>query len=305
MLLVSSVAADADWLSYAGGARAFLAGHRTATDSLPGTAIIAILTASLFVYFGRRNPSQRVRLLPALGICAAGAGSHLLLDLTNSYGVKLLWPFSSKWFAWDLTARVDPWVLFVLLAGLLLPVLFGLINEEVGARQRGPRGRWGAILALAGLAVYFGGRTLAHERALAMLNSRMYAQQAPLAVGAFPESLSPLDWFGVVDTAGAVDEIAVPLAAGGRFAPETARRHFKPPESMFLENARRAAAAQMFLNFARFPLASVEQTQQGYEVRIRDLRFASIPHEHEIIAVVELDEQARVTSASLQFRTGE
>jgi inner membrane protein len=301
MLLVSGLLGDVDWLSVAGGARAFLADHRTATDSLPGTALIAVLTAGFFAYCGRRSPSRRVRFLPALAVCAAGAGSHLLLDLTDSYGVKLLWPFSQKWYAWDVAQGVDPWVLLLLIAGLLLPILFGLINEEVGARRGGRRGRRGAILALAGVALYFGGRAMAHERALAILDAHTYAGETPLAVAAFPDSFSPLDWHGVVDTANAIGEIDVPLTANGPFDTDTAERHFKPPESKVLDNARQSAAARMFLNFARFPLASVEQIPGGYEVKIRGLRFTAVPHQRQIFAVVELDDQARVTAASLQF----
>jgi inner membrane protein len=301
MLLVSGVVADVDWVSYAGGARAFLSWHRAATDSLLGTAVIAVVTAAFFVYFGRRNSSRPVRLLPALSICAAGAGLHLLLDLTNSYGVMLLWPFSPRWFAWDLAGRIDPWVLLLLLAGLLLPALFGLISEEVGARPRGHRGQRGAIVALAAVGLYFGGRALAHERALALLNARVYAGATPLRVAAFPDPSSPLDWRGIVDTDDAVDEIAVPVLSAEPIDPDTARRHFKPAESEVLERARRSPSAQAFLAFARFPLAAVERTPEGYEVRIRDLRFAAMSSGWEVIAVVELNEQEQVTADLLQF----
>jgi membrane-bound metal-dependent hydrolase YbcI (DUF457 family) len=56
MLLVSGLIADSDWLSYYGGARAFLYGHRTATHSLLGTALLAVLVTAAFSLMGRRYP---------------------------------------------------------------------------------------------------------------------------------------------------------------------------------------------------------------------------------------------------------
>ena len=34
--------------------------------------------------------------------------THLLLDLTNVYGVRLLLPFSARWLQLDLTQRLRP-----------------------------------------------------------------------------------------------------------------------------------------------------------------------------------------------------
>src|SRR5437879_11139838 len=45
-----------------------------------------------------RSPSAPVQFVRALLVCGAGAAGHLLLDLGNSYGVMLLWPFRAKWY---------------------------------------------------------------------------------------------------------------------------------------------------------------------------------------------------------------
>src|SRR6266404_5649243 len=106
---------------------------------------------SNFASFPMRLPSSSpigCSILPALLICTAGAGVHLLLDLLDSYGVKLLWPFNQMWHGWDLTASVDAWIIFFLLCGLLLPELFRLILEEIGSTPK-KRGRQrGAIVGL-------------------------------------------------------------------------------------------------------------------------------------------------------------
>jgi len=72
MLLISGLAADLDWLSLAGGARAYLHLHRTATHSLLGTAAIAFALAAMFWWLGR-GADTRARL------CGSGAPPRFAL----------------------------------------------------------------------------------------------------------------------------------------------------------------------------------------------------------------------------------
>jgi inner membrane protein len=304
MLLVAGLAADLDWLTLAGGARAFLNGHRTATHSLAGTAAIALLTAAGFWWWRRRHPAP-IRFLPALLVSGAGAGTHLVMDLTNSYGVKLLWPFRETWYAWDLIHLIDPWVLILLLLGLLLPGLFRLVSEEIGARPKKQGPQRGAIFALTLLVLYASGRWALHDRALEMLRSRLYHGATPSAVGAFPSGASPLTWTGVVETENTIQQVEVPLGPGSAFEPDLGRTHFKPEPSPALEAARKSEVAQEFLQFARFPRASVEKTEDGYRVELRDLRFTSLLGSRSgFVAVVELNRQFQVINEELRFDRG-
>ena len=163
----------------------------------------------------------------ALAVCACGAGMHLLLDLMNDAGVKLLWPFQQRWIAWDLAREVDPALLAILLAGLLLPALLNLVSEEIGARGHKRPGQRGAIVALTLTGAYLGLRAMEHQRAVALLDSRVYQQEAPLRAGAFP-NVSPLLWRGVVETETAIHEVDVSLTPGAEFDPRAARSQFKP-----------------------------------------------------------------------------
>ncbi len=302
MLIASGLAADLDWLSVAGGPRMFLHVHRTFLHSLVGTAVIAVGVAAVFWWFGRRHPTAPVRFGRALAVCAVGAGAHLLLDMTNSYGVKLLWPFKQKWYAWDLTDSIDPWLLLLLLFGLLLPGLFRLISEEVGARPKARGSQHGAIVALALIALYVISRWGLHDGALEMLRARLYRGQTPLAVGAFPSGASPFTWAGVVETDNVVAELEVSFAPGSAFDPDMAHIYFKPEISPALESARNAEVAQEFLRFARFPRATVEKTENGYRVTLRDVRFSSfLPTRRGYEAVVDVNDQFQVTREELRF----
>jgi inner membrane protein len=302
MLLVSGLAADIDWVTRLGGASAFLRGHRTATHSLAGSAVIVAAVAAMAWLLGLKIPKFAVGWRRAIAICAGGAGTHLLLDLLNSYGVKLLWPFSAKWYAWDLAYSVDSWILFFLLAGLLLPELFRLVHEEIGSKPERHGRRRGAIVGLACVVLLVGGRALAHERAVALLASREYRGETPRLAAAFPRLSNPLLWSGVVETDNAVFNLEVSLVPGLRFDPESANAHYKPQPSLTLKNAVESPAAMAFLSFARFPLASVQPKDEGFQVRLQDMRFAAEPAGRRgIVAVIQQNAQSVVVSDEIKF----
>jgi inner membrane protein len=302
MLLVSGLAADMDWVTRLGSATTFLHGHRTATHSLIGTAAIAALASAAFWLAGRKYPKFAVGILPALSICTVGAGVHLLLDMLNGYGVKLLWPFNAQWFAWDLADSVDAGILFFLLAGLLLPELFRLVLDEIGSKPKKHSRQRGAIVGLILVGLFIAGRAFAHQRAIALLDSREYRGQVPIEAAAFPHPANPLIWSGVVETDNALMNMEVPLGPVSVFDPDLADVHFKPEQSLTLKNAVSSATAIDFLTYARFPLAHVEPEGDGFQVRLRDMRFASELSGHRgIIAVIDLNAQSLVIGEHLEF----
>src|ERR1700722_9392625 len=162
-LTLAAEAPDLDVLSRFGGSAFGLNHHRGFTHSFLGVPIVAVVVVG-FIYLlwrlrGRqtRNPNlpPRWRLLFAYA-CLAGV-SHILLDFTNNYGVRPFWPFSERWYSGDIVFILDPILLLVLALGLVLPSLFGLINEEIGAGGRAshaPRGRLAATLALVSVFAY-------------------------------------------------------------------------------------------------------------------------------------------------------
>jgi inner membrane protein len=300
MLIISGVAPDVDWLTALAGPRAFLLGHRTYSHSVFGIVAIALVTALCFTFFGRKHDSSPVRFFPALMVCAIGATLHELFDLTNSYGVKVLWPFSAKWYAWDLILQFDWIILLMLVAGILLPMLFRLVGEEIGA-QRKTKGVVSAVLTIAIVFVYVGARYVSHDRAITLMNSRLYNGAAPLAVGAFPDSLSPLHWAGIITTETTLLRVDVPVATGA-YDPFSAQLIYKPEESAALDAARKSSAAALFLNFARFPRAQVERTDHGFHIEITDMRFEiGEPPGRSMKVVIDLDARAQILNETIKF----
>jgi hypothetical protein len=177
-----------------------------------------------------------------------------------------------------------------------------LVLEEIGSKPRRSGRQRGAIIGLVLVGLVIAGRAFAHQRAIALLDSREYRAQTPLVVAAFPTPWNPLLWSGVVETDSAVINLEVPLSPGREFDPELADAHFKPESSAALMNAVRSSTAIEFLNFARFPLASVQHEGDGFQVRLRDVRFASEqPGRRGVIAVIDLNAQNLVIGERLGY----
>jgi hypothetical protein len=158
------------------------------------------------------------------------------------------------------------------------------------------------IVTLLLLLIYFGARAGLHSRAVDELNAREYHGAPALAAGAFPSSISPLDWRGVVSTENDIEAMDVSLAPGSGIDPDRAVRYYKPEDSAALRAAQDTAAAKTFLSYARFPLASLEREDTGYQLTLRDLRFAEGEGGADNIFVrVELGGDLRVISQEFRY----
>ena len=233
-----------------------------------------------------------------LPLCAALL--HIVMDTCQSNGVALFWPFSSRRFAEDWLPGLDPWILTILIACIALPELLRLVSSEIGAKSKKPRGQTGAIIGLALVLVYVGARATLHSNVLALMESRVFHGETPRRVSAFPESLSILTWHGIAETESALNEIDVDAASADAFDPDSSIRQFKPDPSSALDAARNTLVAKRFLATAQIPKASLEKTEGGYVVVLRDLRYAAAGETaHEIAAVIGLDPSNKITSQEL------
>lgn len=302
-LVIGSNLPDIDviWAPWGGGA-SYLECHRGVTHSFLGIAALGALLAAGIYALGRRaqpapkSPPLNLRWL--LVICWIATATHLLMDFTNAYGVRPLLPFSGRWYAWDIMPIVDPVLLVLLAAGLGLPMLFRLVSEEVGARK--PGFRRGAIFALVAMVAWWGFRDLSHRRLLGFLDSHTYGQEAPLRTGVFP-GFGPLDWTGVVETDSAFHVLAANPLDSDVDADHT-EVFYKPKPSAALDAALRTRTGRVFSDFARFLWAHVEENPDGFDVTLRDLRFASVRESrHAFECEIELGKDLSVRSETFGF----
>lgn len=260
--------------------------HRGFTHSFLGVPLLALVVVG-FVYVLWRLRGRKIKdpkLPPRWGIlflyaCLAGL-SHILLDFTNNYGVRPYWPFSEKWYSWDIVFIVEPVMLGFLILGLVVPSLFGLIDREIGARRHGPRGRVAATLALAGIVLMWGLRDYEHRRAVQALEARTYNGVDPLRASAYPKWIDPFHWDGVVET-----PALFALAPVDSLAPEvdpegSMEIRYKPEETPVTLAAKNSYIGRVFLDWAQYPITETETLQppeKGYIVLFQDLRYAGIP----------------------------
>jgi membrane-bound metal-dependent hydrolase YbcI (DUF457 family) len=296
-MLIAGTIADIDLLSSFIGPAAFFATRRTYTHSLLGTLVLIVLAVLLARCLARKQPESIPTLLLPL---AAAALFHLVLDLFQDEGVALLWPFRPNRFATDWLPPIDPWILAILIAGILLPELVRLVTSEIGVKHKAPRGRNGAIVALSFIVLYIGARALLHSGSVASLEPHSYHGESARSVGSFPDAISIFAWHGVVETRSLLCLADVPTGMGETFDPESAECSPKPDPSPALDAAQRTRVASEYLPAVPFPRAIVAKTEDGYEVVLRSMRdLAEGQVRHRIVARIRLDSRLAISDQQL------
>jgi inner membrane protein len=289
-MTLAAEAPDIDMLWYLKGSAVGFVHHRGFTHTVFGIPVVAALVLLLVYilnYLYRRwrplkPPSESAppRLLPRWGVlyllaCFAGY-SHLLLDFTNNYGIRPLWPVLNRWVAWDIIYIIEPVILVFLIAGLVLPALFGLVNAEIGARTHGPRGRGSAITALILVALFWGVRDYQHRRAIAAMESVMFHDKVPIRVAANPYQITPFKWYGVAETDKTYESVIVNSSIPEVDPQGTEQTYYKPPDTDVIRAAKSSYLGGAFIDWARFPIVEVEKRDSPvmYVVSFRDIRYA-------------------------------
>jgi inner membrane protein len=299
ILLVASNAPDIDVLAGLAGPLAYLHYHRGLAHALVAMPVLALLSVAVVRLAGRKP-------LYWPGACAAallGVASHLLLDWTNTYGIRLLLPFSARWLRLDATSVVDPWIWAIAAAALIAPFVARLVGSEIASSAARPRhhGRAAAIFALVAIMALDSARLVLHARAVAMVDARTYQGESPTRVAALPDPFNPLRWRGLVETP-AFYAIAN-LDVSGDFDPTRALILYKPDPDPALDAAARTPFFREFLGFNQYPLWRITPApalEGGQFVELFDLRFGA-PPAASFQATALVDAQLHVVNASFRF----
>jgi inner membrane protein len=294
-LTLAAEAPDLDVLSCFGGSAFGLNHHRGFTHSFLGIPLVAAVVVG-FVYLIWRARGRKTRnphLPPRWGLlfgfsCLAGL-SHLFLDYTNNYGIRPFWPFSERWYSLDLVFIVEPVLLIVLTLGLIVPGLFSLIQEEIGARKGPnamPAGRMAAALGLLVVFACWGVRGYEHSRALAALESRTYQGADTTRISAYPYMTNPFRWYAVAETPNFFATMDVDSLNFNSISlevdPENEMQiRYKPEETPVTLAAKKTYLGRVYLSWAQYPVTETEQIESdsdhpdraAYVVRFRDLRY--------------------------------
>jgi inner membrane protein len=290
VLMLAANIPDIDIVTIAGGTFNYFQYHRGITHSVAMVPVMALLPVLFVCALSRSMRGWRA----AYVLSIVGVASHLLLDWTNTYGVRFFLPFSSQWFRLDLNGLTDLWIWAVLIMAFLGPFLGRLVSSEIGARPSAGRGL--ALFALVFVPAYDFGRYLIHQRAVDTLNSHVYQGGPPIRVAAFPASAgNPFEWSGWAERPEFVMRFNMNML--GEFDPTGGAIIYKPAPGPVLDAARQAFVVRKFLEFAQYPLWRVTlmaEREGARRVDVRDWRFP-------FTASAMVDASNRVLSSSFHY----
>jgi inner membrane protein len=231
---------------------------------------------------GSRQPAA-VSFRQLLLLSFIGLYSHIFLDLLNSYGLRLLMPFSNRWFYGDALYIVDPW-LYMLFGG-------GVWLASRAARRGLPRPGRAAMVSLALAAIY----------AIGMLGSNLWARsvvaegltragQPEMRFMVTPVFANPFRREVLIDTGDRYEKGALWFEPAPHFRPlgYGVDKGFDQPEAQV---ALVSPRAQAYLRWSRFPFVVVDRTTAPPRLLLNDYRYS--------------DQSARVGWAGLGVQIGE
>ncbi|MEP6470471.1 MAG: metal-dependent hydrolase [Acidobacteriota bacterium] len=280
--LVAGMLPDID-LFFLHGKIAYVRGHRGWSHSfflLPFLALALALLARVLTRSARHLPIRVLFIFPAVGIA-----SHIFFDWITSFGIMFWIPFSRRRYNLDWVFILDPYFTGIVSVTLLAATIFRARGRRISAIGSGVLGAYVLLCAVL------------HSAALRAWQ-RMDGPPPGTKVAVLPQFLSPFRWLGLSDRG---NELHVSFFDIGPFArgvasprppdrftqlfsslsdyyppPERARiqRYAKPPPSPALAGAEKIPDVRAYLDFARFPLATVRAEPDGAcEISFQDLRF--------------------------------
>jgi inner membrane protein len=171
-LIIAANIPDIDAVATLLGGHQHLAIRRGITHGPIAMVLLPLLLWGIMLGFDRWQTNRRKRpdnRLPIhkgwlLALAYIGCLSHPLFDWFNSYGIRLLEPFSSQWFYGDTIFIIDIWLWAALIAGVWISLRR---ERRSAANWRSP-----AIACLIGICLYIFANGLITGRA-----ERLMAQE--------------------------------------------------------------------------------------------------------------------------------
>ena len=188
VLLMAANIPDVDIVCAIAGRELYFQQHRGITHAIAAMPFVALLPVILVRLIFRRDVAFSWKA--GWFVSLIGVFSHLALDYTNPYGIRLWLPFNDAWPALNATSVVDLWIWLVLAFAVFWPMLSRLVASEIGGPKK-PAGRGLAWAALLFLPLYNGARTVLHQQAVEVQMQEPYAGSAPRRAWAFPTHVNP------------------------------------------------------------------------------------------------------------------
>jgi inner membrane protein len=175
--------------------------------------------------------------------------SHLLLDWTNSYGLRPFFPFNPRWYAGSFMFIAEPvlWGLFFL--AFFVPWVLGLADREIGARRKPFRGRGWAIFALTGMLILGCWRWAEHAQAQVMLNNTQITSEPVTRLAVEPYPINPFHWHAILETPDFYQTAEIDTHTESIASDPRTNVMYKPADTPAVEAAKRSLLGQVYLDW--------------------------------------------------------
>jgi len=261
-LMIASNLPDIDVLVFATGTPS-VAFRRGWTHGILADALLPPLLTAVILFVASRRPATSrepsLRPMQLLLLSYIGVILHVSMDLLNTYGVRLLMPFSQHWFYGDVLFIVDPWLWLALGTGVGLSV-----------RRRAPN--WSRV-SLAVATAYVLMMLVAARAARAEMIDRwqQVEGQPPQALMVGPIPVTPLQRQIIIDAGDGYETGMFTWRPRNiRFDTDDVRKNDSDP---LVAVARTAPNIRAFLIWSRFPFWTLEPVDGGTRVTVGDMRF--------------------------------
>ncbi len=274
VLIFSAIAPDLDYITRLWGIDVFLRYHRGITHGILALFVFPVIMALIF--------RKKGGFFYCYALSFLAYGSHLLLDLTNQYGTRILSPLDWNQYSLDLTFIIDPYITI----GLMLCIIAGRLNKKRAAVI--------AVITMALLVSYIGGRAYLQKEAKQFLKTKVDANIYKV----YPLPNDFLRWWFITKTG---DEISAGFV-------DLFTQRICVHDKYHLDNSDPAVAAskksgviQNFLYFARYPYAEVKRQDNRTIVTWRELSYSFMAKEG-FIARAITDKDGKIIEAYFKFR---
>jgi inner membrane protein len=335
-LVIGANLPDVDIVANSWGADASLLFRRGCTHGVLAMLLWPPVLAGAMLLFDlvrrRLRPgAEPARARALVWLSVLGVWSHPALDWMNTYGVRLLMPFSERWFYGDALFIIDPWLWLLLAAGVVVATAgwlgtlgWALLGSAatfvvVSAEQVPPPARICWAIGVAAIA----GARFAGERARArvlqitrwcLVSAAVYVTL--MVLGTRIASAYARQWLegetityrslmsGPVPANPAIREVVVTRedrysflevnVITGRVQPGGRDVPINGPTTI-TQAALDAPQVRGLRNWIRLPSYYVEHHPDGYRVHIRDVRYQRLGERASGVGatVVELDAALR------------
>ncbi|MFC1856117.1 metal-dependent hydrolase [Thermodesulfobacteriota bacterium] len=254
IFIISSLFPDIDYLIRLSSVTDYLKYHRGITHSFVGILLLSAFLSAIFYLFDKKEFTKK------FAISYISMFIHIMMDWTNSYGTRLLLPFS------DVRAALDAvFILDIYLWGFFAISLITLKIMKSGRRRT-------AIYFTAIMLLYFIIKFTLHQVAVEQIRTHPIAAES-IKVSAFPHMTTPYKFNCVIETDESflMSEYSLLDDYGEKF--KTGTEYKKMKDNEYIRLVKETYLGEVFTVFSKYPYFSIEKEGDMTKVEIVDLRY--------------------------------